>query len=510
MEFFLIILVVAYISGWYAYKTTNFKKESGRKACFACLMAPLFLGSAYLFFLESGNFWYFGAILLMAMVALLSKGVIRYILQTLYFLGMIGLGVWGFFEGTNTDVVYGLVRRIEYGWFYFHMYAIKSEIVWKGTVGTIVGESTSFYWTNALIVLAVYIVFFAFPLYIWCSNIATTVRARRNKHADKVYAKFASVGITDLNDADRKRDVLLIKKHYGLKTAKLRKLFVLGKERAQNIEQEEQKKEKVKTRKKVTEEQKSYEEEQARSNIRGKEKYLQPVRKAYSAADAYHAQLMDMCGEDFFEKKKADNWGWAGGLAAGIAGPVAGAIAAVEAHERNMAHNAAAEAHNRALVEAGYTSFEIDEMLDNERESVALSKSILSDAWNDIEDRVLDDADVEDKMRYLQFDVSGRVDAQKKLKMQVDVQLVEQPLLLGKPAILDGSVRIDVLNERGKKVGEAYYNAPGFDTGEMDTVGFAEKATCKAVVKSTTGKGFSEDEAYTYKVTPIALWLIEE
>ena len=337
MEFFLIMLAVIYGCGWYSYSTTNFKKESARIGCFTGLMIPLFAGGVYLFFLESGNFWYFGAILLMAMVSLLAKGALRYVLQTLYFLGMIGLGVLGCIEGTYTYVTNGLVERIEYGWFYFNVYVINSEIVWNGSVDRVVTENDSIYWTNVLILAAVLIFFFVLPLYIWCSNIATTRRVRKHRRIDKIYAKFVSAGITDLDEAERQEDVALIMKHYGIKTtSNMRKIFALGQERAQNAQQDasEQKEQKKTTnrKKKAAPEQRNYQEEKANVRICGKEKYMRPLRKAYRDATMYLDKLNDTTGEDFFKKKKADNWAWVGGLASGIAGPLAGAIAAVEAH----------------------------------------------------------------------------------------------------------------------------------------------------------------------------------
>lgn len=518
MEIIIGLVALVYLYGWYAYIMDEFKTTSTKNACFLVLVIPLILGGGYLFFLESGNFWYYGAILLMATFTLMCKGVARTIFNILYFLGMAALIPLGFIEGTKT---YYMSTDITYGWFYFDVYSIRDEMVWNNGVGTVVGQNTYFDWLAALIVVATIALFFVVPFVLWVKRGAESRRARKNHRAQVIYEKIASAGITDLADPARQRDVALIKKHFGIKkTAALRKKYELGKRLIQTEEQEAEeqvrreaqeqvRREEQKQQEKVLAEQKSYEEEKARTAIRGKEKYLRPLRTAYNAAVKYHEQLMDMSGEDFFMKKKSDNWGWAGGLASGIAGPVAGVVAAVEAHERNMAHNAAAEAHNRAMVEAGLTTWDIDKKIEEERSFAADTKTILAHEWDDIENKVLDDADAEGLMAYLQFEVTGKVMPQKNLELQVSIRLTEQPRLLGNPAVLDGSVRIDVLNEQGRPVGEAYCNAPGFDTWELDKVGFAN-LQCKTVAVPVGGKAFEAGANYTYRVSPVALWLMEQ
>lgn len=514
MEIIIVLLVFAYLFGWYKYVMDDFQKTSGKQACLCVLVIPLLLGGGYLLFTE---FWYYGAILLMATLTMLCKGVIRTVLNTLYFLGMAALLPLGFIQGANTSYTAGnLMERTEYGWFGFHVYSIKNEIAWNNGVGTVTGQSAHFDWINALIVLATAVVFFVLPLILWVSNGVDSRRARKHRRAKKIYQKIASAGITDLTDPTRQHDVALLQKHFGIKKVSvLRKEYELGMRLMQNAEQEaeepvgqEPQKER-KQRKKVLKEQTSYEEEKARTAIRGREKYLRPLRTAYNAAVKYHEQLMDMSGEDFFKQKKSDAAAfWWGGLADGMAGVGAGVVVAARKLAEISAHNAAAEDHNRAMAEQFLTPAGINQKIKAEREAAREVTDFLSTMWDDIENKVLDDENVDEKMRFLQFEITGQAVSRDNMELQVSIRLTEEPRLLGKSAVLDGSVRIDVLGDKGEKIGEAYCNAPGFDTWELDQVGFGD-LTCKTVAIPMNGKAFEDGMQYTYQVSPVSLWLIE-
>ena len=129
---------------------------------------------------------------------------------------------------------------------------------------------------------------------------------------------------------------------------------------------------------------------------------------------------------------------------------------------------------------------------------------------DEINNKLLDDERVQDKLAHLQFDIQGTVNKNSgylSLKVKATADEIS---LLGHPASLDGSVRILVKSENGQKVGEAYYNADGFDRLNLKSVGFGASRARSVIAVPTVGESFSEDKTYTYEVEPVALWVIEQ
>lgn len=132
-----------------------------------------------------------------------------------------------------------------------------------------------------------------------------------------------------------------------------------------------------------------------------------------------------------------------------------------------------------------------------------------------IKDKLIDSNNAEEKFESLNFsNFNYTLTEGKNLLFTCDGACHKVFQLLGSPAALDGSVKISVFNGTGKEIGCGYYSARGFNQLNLQAVGFEFSFNVSAmciineIPDKSTGKSLGE--TYTFKISPVHLWLIEK
>lgn len=346
--------------------------------------------------------------------------------------------------------------------------------------------------------------------------------AEREKTSDFVrsfYQKCYSLKITDITADGALEKAMLVGQSFQLTTAEeVKKAFVLGQKeelkadeahKAQILQKKQQEeKEKMAALRQLRQKVKlDYDNEKRLSSITGKQKYLSIIDTQCKALDRDCESLANFNALDAFQHHKADNWGWAGGLASGIAGPGAGVVAAMESHEKTKQHNAAVDKFNADLIASGYDPLKLNEKRDKKIASWKKKKEKLQNYSALINNAVIDN-NAQQYFDDLKFTITGSyLRDSGYLQLSVTVLQEEAVTILDAPACLDGSVRISVLDSQNKVVGEAYFNA-AYEC-QPSKAGFDKTKTRKVIAIPLAGDCFDCEELYHFSVAPVSMWLIE-
>lgn len=367
----------------------------------------------------------------------------------------------------------------------------------------------------------IYLILIALTLMVGTIILLKYLANKNKKRHTDFYDKCLSRNITDPTMKKHRDALMLIAKNYGITDEKKaltayrkgRKLYLAQQDKLTKIldkEQEQARKEMEKKEDQArAEERYEYTCEKEKVQTKGKEKYLRSLKRRLSIAKGELNTLENTKVGSPYISTQGSDWAIAGGIASGIAGPAAGLAVALETQQRNAEHKKNAEAWNQMVAMAGITKESLQEHHDLEvdaQRSIVNDYAALIDKMNNT---LLDDSDQEGKLKLLKFNISGKLTQNGLLSLSVTPKQVGNATVLDSPAVLDGSVKILVQDEKGKTIGEAYYNAPGFDEYDLSKVGFklAEKRTVIAV--PLKGDTFTSDQNLRYKVVPACLWAIE-
>ena len=223
-----------------------------------------------------------------------------------------------------------------------------------------------------------------------------------------------------------------------------------------------------------------------------------------------------------YQAPKSD-WAIAGGLASGIAGPAAGVVTALDVQSKN----AAAEAQAEEIRTAGLNLYVAASQMGHGKMSEDAKQRI--ELESNLKKALVDETDPEEKMQALHFE-NWKIKLNESGSFYVTVTLstTRPTMLLNSQAILDGSLRIEILDQNDQTIAEGYYCAPGYDmvslaqknhTAVLENltkkfyagIGFPQKETI-SVLCIPKAPVFDSDipiKSYHCKVSPVHLWLIE-
>ena len=191
----------------------------------------------------------------------------------------------------------------------------------------------------------------------------------------------------------------------------------------------------------------------------------------------------------------------AGGVGSAIGGLGVGVASALTTEAKNQA--ARQEANRRHELSVIQSQMSLDmSMSAYSQESKVLEFSKLMDSV------VVDSANPEEKFKLLNFEnVKINLTAGDNLKVTFDYNRLPTPMVLSKPTILDGSLKIDVLDKNNNVISTGYYSAPGYNEFNYKNAGFAEKGVCEVICPINEDVNLEELKC---EITPSFMWLIQE
>lgn len=273
---------------------------------------------------------------------------------------------------------------------------------------------------------------------------------------------------------------------------------------------EEEKKRASEYEKIVNESDALFTNEERKSKLIGKDKYLYKLMEECKSYETRIKIMQDsgkIAESMITTKAQTSDWAIAGGMASGLAGSAAGVATALEIQRKNeQAELTAARIREQgkellALSKSSAVKTAIQDMI---RNLDCLEKEI-----KDVTNKLLDDYDIEELFKKLRVSVSkNSVLCDKFMEIVIEHDVESGIKIAGADAVLDGSVLIEVY-ENEKVIGKGYYCATGFGEIDFSKVGFSATHEGKAICKAKRG-AFDSSKKYEFKITPIALWMIEK
>ena len=382
-----------------------------------------------------------------------------------------------------------------------------------------------FYFKGVFIIILYILFLILIPILvfiaIWKNNIINKKNAI-NENIDAFYKKCISLKIHSVDTEEQKEKLLLVAKNFGYTTIEeaIKNYEMGAKRKKEHIEAkkqlkiEEQRKQDLQLKQEIeklrSEERQQYLREKELTKITGKNKYISIINNNISTSQAEYKEIEKIDAFTPFMKHKKDNWGWIGGIADGIAGPGAGVMAAAEAHERNVNYNNAVDQYNTSLIQNGYDPTKVEEAKRKKLKSIKNRIEKLKKYIIEIDKVIIKDDSIKSDFEKLKFTINGKViENTLNISLEVAVEVMEPITLLEQDAIIDGSILIEVLDEKNQKIGDAYYNAGDTKTYNLQKAGFNNSKKRKVVGIPCNDKCFDPNEKYHYKITPITIWTIE-
>lgn len=323
----------------------------------------------------------------------------------------------------------------------------------------------------------------------------------RRKPSIQLYKMCCERNITSIDTAEDKKALCIIAYNKGINDPnKALSMFNTGKIYAA----EEDRKHFFELRKK---------EKQARADILqqtkliGKDKYLKKARAendAYTALSAVYGLMSDSYADNSYGvKANTHDWAALGGLADGIAGPAAGIATALQVQAEN---EKAVQKANQIMHDSAAKSHEYSQMGFDAQSKAGTANYKISK----IEDKLVDVGNTSEKFNLLTFtNFAFKIKPTKNIEVSADYKVNTPVTLIGKPAILDGSLMLSIKDTSGNTIAKGYYCAPGFDDTELSFAGF-KGGTVSTTCIVDDFEHLNSNEKFSCQIEPINLWTIEK
>lgn len=127
-----------------------------------------------------------------------------------------------------------------------------------------------------------------------------------------------------------------------------------------------------------------------------------------------------------------------------------------------------------------------------------------------VDGKLCDETNMQEKFNLLRFsDWSIEVQESGTIDVTGKVEVIKDIELSGKKAILDGTLKIDVLNGYQDVVGSCYYFAPGYGVTALELVGFEHVTSISVQCPKKGTMPIISKDVLTCKVSPVNMWTIE-
>lgn len=328
--------------------------------------------------------------------------------------------------------------------------------------------------------------------------------AKKKQLSISIFKKCRQKGLSSFDTVEDQNALKIIAGTYGVSDlSKAKKYYKEGKKLVETEELEDQKKRLANKRE---QEQKKFDVAKEKAHIKGKKKYVSKLETDYmygiKAMELGKSLEKTVLHNTRYQAKKQD-WAIAGGIANGLAGGAAGLATAMEIQRRNAeAEVQAAQIRQQAQ----------EQLIDLNDTMTSLSPAMAEEKFqiDRVNEKLYDESNTYEKFKLLKFSQwSIKVLDSKNVEIKGKVELTQKIELLGSKAVLDGSLKIDVINSSGNIIGSGYYSAPGFDNTNLEEVGFEYAGKISVLCIVDDYMAIKPDDAFECKVSPVSLWIIE-
>ena len=349
------------------------------------------------------------------------------------------------------------------------------------------------------------------------NNVNDNLKEINNDLAIKIYNKCIIKKITDL-DSNNIDALGIIAYSYGVKDIEeAKKYFYAGK----NIFKENENEKKriwyeTKISKAREKEMEIFLENKKKADIIGKDKYTYSLKKdleyGYKALElsktAEKLGLVNMNARP----QISDPAIW-GGIANGIGGTAAGLATFMDIKKKNEQEIK----NTKKIQESGEKLYNNAKDIQRYLPDALKNEELMKDY---IEDKLFDDRFPEEKMKNLKIsDIEYSITDGKNINVKAKYTN-NDITILNSPAILDGSLKIEIYNMENCLIATGYHVAPGIekfdlnykgnDNFDLNFSGFSAKGKIDCICISDNYKKIDEDIEYRVEIKPYHLWIIEK
>lgn len=253
-----------------------------------------------------------------------------------------------------------------------------------------------------------------------------------------------------------------------------------------------------------------FEEEKAKTNIYGKEKYLSVLKPRLEAMETIQ-KMSSIMSESYISGaeqaknvKEKDPYFW-GGMANGLAGPAIGLMEASRIQTENEKRKAEAKIVSQNSLDSAKRW--ANEASKARRTTVSLRRMIelINDAlYIDDINKIKDNIEFK-SVKYEITDANNFI-------VIANCELSNLKIL-NKPALVDGILKIKILDNDDKLIAVGYYSPDNIEVTEsadvyIEELGFKNKF--KSMCITENGVKVSKEKKYHIDIEPIKLWMIEK
>ncbi len=189
------------------------------------------------------------------------------------------------------------------------------------------------------------------------------------------------------------------------------------------------------------------------------------------------------------------------GMATAIGGFGAGLEAGVSAEEHNQAQLELKKEKFNKAINQGVIAMNMGKFAAEQEKKV---QSYLEK----MKDVKIDTSEVLEKFKMIECgDYSFKMVEGVKLEVTMKMKLLVEPTIESRSAILDGTLKVSVLNENNKEIAVGYYMAPGYGAYNYKNAGFKQEEEVKIICDIRNISNFNPVKC---NVVPISMWLIEK
>ncbi len=312
-----------------------------------------------------------------------------------------------------------------------------------------------------------------------------------------IYKKCAEKKIHSIETDDELSGLKIIASNFGVNDIeKAKESFAIGKE----LFKKENQSKVIEAREN---DQKLFNSNYQQALISGKEKYTHKIKTEIANAKVMAGinKVSSISAKRCMNNQHEKDWAIAGGIADGIAGPAAGIATAIKVQNDNAAARVKKEGYRSEYLDAQSKELKY--------QNKAKNKQYILDV---LENKLCDENDIQKKFEMLSFSdfkASDSYGGGKNITVGFNVSINGKIQIIDSDAVIDGSVKINVLDKTGNNIGCGYYCAPGFDETDLNKVGFSNCDNPKVLcIIDDYDKKYNLSDL-SFSVEPVKLWYIE-
>lgn len=245
-------------------------------------------------------------------------------------------------------------------------------------------------------------------------------------------------------------------------------------------------------------------EESSKRYKTGKEKYLVELRKWIGLIEsqkkvAENMRTISSCNANY--RARTSDWAIAGGIGSALGGAGLGVASAIDTQVKNEREKEKAREKHALSRTQSSIAFDI------EYEAKAEEKKALK-YLQAMEEVLIDEQNINVKFKLLECsNICISLTKGNNLCVKFKLKCLAQPMILSKPAIFDGVLKLSIYSNENKIVSTGYYVANGYGNYNYQNAGFKMEENIKVICPIDSSVNLDDLRC---EITPEALWFIEE